>query len=137
MDHFAEHFDTLVDREKRLLGVVPENRNDQPVEHSRTALDEIEMAVGNRVERSRVNSGNVRRLGRQRFASLSRGLIILPENWWVGHALSLPVPVLGVCGVFEMQGNRACVAGRTKKWFQVTRFPALPTAVMHGTEHRV
>jgi len=47
MDHFAKHFDTLVDREKRLLGVVPENRNDQPVEHSRTALDEIEMAVGN------------------------------------------------------------------------------------------
>jgi hypothetical protein len=24
-----------------------------------------------------------------------------------------------------------------KKWFQVIRFPALPTAVMHGTEHRV
>jgi len=34
-------------------------------------------------------------------------------------------------------GAGICVAGRTKKWFQVTRFPALPTAVMHGIEHRV
>jgi hypothetical protein len=32
----------------------------------------------------------------------------------------------------------ACVGGTDKKkWFQVIRFPALPTAVMHGTEHRV
>ena len=64
-DHFAQHFHALLDGEERLLALVPQNRNDQPVEQPRAALDQIEMPVGDRVERSRIDGDHVRRLGRQ------------------------------------------------------------------------
>ena len=63
--HFAKHLDALFHGEERLLGVVPQDRNDQPVEHPRAPLDQVEVAVGNRVERSRIDSDDVRRLSRQ------------------------------------------------------------------------
>jgi len=79
MDHFAKHFDTLVDREKRLLGVVQESKH-QPVEHSRPRWMNRD-AVGNRVERSRIYGSHARRLGRQRSIRFSRGLIFYRKTW--------------------------------------------------------
>jgi len=78
MDHFAKHFDTLVRPRKAAPCVVPENRNDQPVEHSRTALDEIEMAVG--IGSNDPGYMAVTRVAwRQRFDSLL-GSYFLPET---------------------------------------------------------
>ena len=33
-------------------------------------------------------------------------------------------------------GDQDDAGGQKKKWFQVTRFPALLTAGIHGSEHR-
>src|SRR6185369_3528335 len=56
LDDFAEHFGALLDGEERFLGLVSQYGNDKPVKHSRAALDQIEVTVGNRVERSRIDS---------------------------------------------------------------------------------
>ena len=46
----AEHFDTLGDGEERLLFGVFEHGDDDEVEHLFAALDEVEVAVGDRVK---------------------------------------------------------------------------------------
>jgi len=49
---FFEHLPPLRQGEQRLLGVVVENRDDQPLDQSAAARNQIQVPVGDRVKRT-------------------------------------------------------------------------------------
>ena len=42
-------------REQRLLGFVAQDRDDEPVDQPRAALNQVQVAIGDRIERARIN----------------------------------------------------------------------------------
>ncbi len=57
-DHFLQHLDALFHAEQRPLFVVAENGDDQAVEQSRAALDQIQVAVRDGIEGAGVEGHN-------------------------------------------------------------------------------
>jgi hypothetical protein len=60
----AEHLHPLLHGEERIFLRVEQQGDDQAVEEARGPLDEVEVAVGDRVERPRVDGGDFRHRGR-------------------------------------------------------------------------
>lgn len=54
-DHLLHHGDALVDAEQRLFLFVAEDRDQQAIHQPYSALDEVEMAVRQGIERARIN----------------------------------------------------------------------------------
>jgi hypothetical protein len=56
--HFPQHFDSFFQTEERPLFIVAEDGDDQAIEQSRPALDQIQVAVGNWIEGAGVDGHN-------------------------------------------------------------------------------